>query len=314
MHRSRNPNRPTMPACIFFPAIVPGMSPQCRASRHGQIRTTALVHTQRSATIDIVLKPSDFDPAVSVQDCTPYVIDLLSVPYPHSRAHPHRPSLPSMDAVSGICCRPFPAYHLQTATCMSMACAKGNHDSCLTARPHRLFSTAALGRALAQLARIEEVHGRHNASSAKFTLPGHDHLSDQSGVTYSCALFETNPTEATASPARQQLTNTVPPLNRNEYGAAWAAPFGYPKSYNGNNVLFLLRYEGYKLRRRRIQPVSRSHSGTGPAILQRPGLWSAHLLSDLQSIRPLNPLRIIFWRAPFFGTYPANLESPWPST
>src|SRR5260370_4184522 len=58
-----------------FPAIVPGIY-TITAEHPGMAKfeATALVQTQLSATIDIVLKPSGTSTAVSVQDVTPMVI------------------------------------------------------------------------------------------------------------------------------------------------------------------------------------------------------------------------------------------------
>lgn len=130
---------------------------------------------------------------------------------------------------------------------------QGTHDVLLdgAALTDYLDGGGSVAR-LPSLDSIQEFTVNNNASSAKFTRPGTVIFTTRGGGNQlHGSLFETNRNSGYGvARARNNLTNTVPPLNRNEYGGSIGGPIWVPKLYNGKNrSFFFFAYEGYKLRR-----------------------------------------------------------------
>jgi hypothetical protein len=237
-----------------FPALVPGTY-KITANHPGMAKfeATALVQSQQSTTIDIVLLPSGTQTVVRVEDVTPMVI-TDSPDQKHTLDHTRIDQLPLngrsiwnlLQTVPGMTTDSNGNLHVY-------GLRQGTHDVLLdgAALTDYLDGGGSVAR-LPSLDSIEEFTVDNNASSAKFTRPGTViFLTKGGGNQLHGSLFETNRNSGYGvARARNNFTNTAPPLNRNEYGGSVGGPIWIPKVYNGKNrSFFFFAYEGYKLRR-----------------------------------------------------------------
>jgi hypothetical protein len=237
-----------------FPVLLPGAY-RITAEHPGMtlFEATVVVQAQSSTSIDIVLSPSGTKAVVTVRDVTPMVItDTAS--QTHTLEHARIDQLPLNGRSIWNLLQTVPGMTNGTDGNLHVyGLRQGTHDVLLdgAALTDYLDGGGAVAR-MPSLDSIQEFTVDNNASSAKFTRPGTVIYLTKSGTNQvHGSLFETNRNSAYGvARSRNNLTNTVPPLNRNEYGGSVGGPIWAPKIYNGKNrSFFFFAYEGYKLRR-----------------------------------------------------------------
>ena len=298
-----------------FPAIVPGAY-KIRAERAGMARfeATATVQAQMSASIDIVLKPAGTQAVVTIQDVTPLVI-ADSASQIHTLEHTRIDQLPLngrsimnlLQTVPGMTTDSNGNLHVY-------GLRQGTHDVLLdgAALTDYLDGGGAVPR-MPSLDSIQEFTVNNNASSAKFTRPGSIiFLTKSGGNKLHGSLFETNRNSGYGvARTRNNLTNTVPPLNRNEYGGSVGGPILLPKVYDGKNKsFFFFAYEGYKLRRSAFNlykvPTDGMRNGDFSGLLD-----AANTFSPVYDPWSTGSAAANYARTPYPGNrIPSTLESP----
>jgi len=266
-----------------FPALAPGTySITAEHPGMAKFQATALVQAQLSTSIDIMLAPVGTQTIVRVEDVTPMVItDTAEQTHTLERARIDQLPLNGrsiwnlLQTVPGMTNDANGNLHVY-------GLRQGTHDVLLdgAALTDYLDGGGAVAR-LPSLDSIEEFTVDNNASSAKFTRPGTIIFVTRSGANLvHGSLFETNRNNGYGiARARNNLTNTVPPLNRNEYGGSIGGPIWLPKVYNGKNrTFFFFAYEGYKLRRSSYNlyrvPTDAMRSGDFSGLVDATGTFS----------------------------------------
>ncbi|MCL5746170.1 MAG: carboxypeptidase-like regulatory domain-containing protein, partial [Acidobacteria bacterium] len=235
-----------------FPAITPGTY-RIVAEHPGMARyeATATVEPQTSATIDVVLKPSGTQTLVSVQDVTP-MISTDSAAQIHTLERTRIEQLPLNGRSIWGLLQTVPGMTTEGGRLRVYGLRQGTHDVILdgAALTDYLDGAGAVSR-LPSLDSIQEFTVANNASSAKFTRPGTIvYLTKGGSNTLHGSLFVTNRNSGYGvARARNNMTNVIPQLNRNEYGGTVGGPILIPRLYNGKNrSFFFFAYAGLKLR------------------------------------------------------------------
>jgi len=237
-----------------FPVLTPGKY-RVIAEHPGMsvFDAMAVVQAQSSTSIDIVLSPSGTRSVVTVQDVTPMVI-TETASQTHTLENARIDQLPLNGRSIWNLLQTVPGMTNGTDGNLHVyGLRQGTHDVLLdgAALTEYLDGGGAVAR-MPSLDSIQEFTVDNNASSAKFTRPGTVIYLTKNGTNQlHGSLFETNRNSAYGvARSRNNLTNTAPPLNRNEYGGSVGGPIWVPKVYNGKNrSFFFFAYEGYKLRR-----------------------------------------------------------------
>lgn len=235
-----------------FPAIVPGTY-RMTAEHPGMAKfeATASVEAQQSANVDIVLRPTGTQTTVSVQDLTPMVA-TDSAAQMHTLERTRIEQLPLNGRSIWGLLQTVPGMTTEGGRLRVYGLRQGTHDVILdgAALTDYLDGAGAVSR-LPGLDSIQEFTVANNASSAKFTRPGTIiYLTKSGSNALHGSLFVTNRNSGYGvARARNNMTNVIPQLNRNEYGGTIGGPVWIPRLYNGKNrTFFFFSYEGYKLR------------------------------------------------------------------
>jgi hypothetical protein len=208
-----------------------------------RFEATANAEPQLSATIDIVLRPSGTETKVSVQDLSPMVITdtaeqihtvdrtrIEQLPLNGRNVFNLLQTVPGMtvEGTSGLSPALFGRLHV-------FGQRQGTHDVLLDGAALTDYLDGGNSRGLPGMESIQEFTVVNNASAAKFTRPGTIIYLTKNGTNeLHGGLFETNRNNGYGvARARNNLTNTAAPLNRNEYGGSVGGPVWLPKIYNG---------------------------------------------------------------------------------
>jgi hypothetical protein len=298
-----------------FPVLVPGTY-QITAEHPGMtpFEGTAVVQAQSSTSIDIVLRPSGTKSVVTVQDVTPLVItDTAS--QTHTLEHTRIDQLPLNGRSIWNLLQTVPGMTNGTDGNLHVyGLRQGTHDVLLdgAALTDYLDGGGAVAR-MPSLDSIQEFTVDNNASSAKFTRPGTVIYLTKNGTNQiHGSLFETNRNNAYGvARSRNNLTNTAPPLNRNEYGGSVGGPIWVPRIYNGKNrSFFFFAYEGYKLRRSTYNlyrvPTDAMRNGDFSGLVD-----ATNTLSPIYDPWSTGSAADNWQRTPFIGNHiSSTLESP----
>lgn len=235
-----------------FPAIAPGAY-RITADHPGMAKfgAAATVEPQISAVIEIVLRPSGTQTTVNVQDLTPMVA-TDSAAQLHTLERTRIEQLPLNGRSIWGLLQTVPGMTNEGGRLHVYGLRQGTHDVILdgAALTDYLDGAGGVSR-LPSLDSIQEFTVANNASSAKFTRPGTIIYQTKGGTnTPHGSLFVTNRNSGYGvARTRNNMTNLIPQLNRNEYGGTIGGPVWLPNLYNGRNrTFFFFAYEGYKLR------------------------------------------------------------------